>query len=333
MLTNNDIKRGISLYSFQESYFFKRLDLEDCIAAAADMGVEGIEIIPDQMIYEFPNVSDDFIDKWHGMMERYGVRPVCIDDFVESNLYKHRKVSIDEQVERFIRAVKLAKRLGCFLVREQFALGGELMTPELLEKCLPHAEKHGIIIGMEVHAPNYLGNPEIEPYMKIMEKSPYVALVVDFSIFMHTIPDVINQYYMRHGARQEVIDFALECYKNKMLGKDVIEEAHKKFKLLPIEERYFKEQFRFNRYIEPEIMKDYAPFIKHFHAKTFGVNENLVDEAIDYPRIFKVIKEMGYKGYISGENEGNRYVHDAFEYDDIEQAIRHQKLMENLLGY
>ena len=332
MRTNHDIKRGITLYTFQDAYYFQKMDLEDLLAATADMGAEGVEIIPDQMIREFPDVSDAFIDQWHGMMERYGLTPTCMDDFVESQLYKHRKVSEDELVERFIRAARLANRLGCFIVREQFALGGELMTPRLLERCLPHAEKYQIIIGLEVHAPNYLGNPEMDPYLEIMEKNPHAALIVDFSIFMHCFPKVINEFYLRQGVRKEVLDYANEAFRNR-LGKDVVLKEAQKFRLTPIEEDLFARQFRFNAYVEPETMLEYKKFIKHFHAKTFGVSEDYVDDCIDVPRVLKVIKEMGFKGYLNTEDEGNRYVHDAFEYDCIEQTRRHQKLLENILGY
>lgn len=31
----NEIKRAVSLYSYQEEYFLKKMSLEDCIAATA----------------------------------------------------------------------------------------------------------------------------------------------------------------------------------------------------------------------------------------------------------------------------------------------------------
>jgi len=326
----SEIKRGISLYSFQEAIYFKKLDLEDTIAACAYMHENGFEIIPDQSIREFPNVSDAFIDHWKGMMERYGTTPVCMDDFVETRLYKHRHISEDEQLARFIKAAQLANKLGCHIMREQFALGEELMTPHLLERCLPYAEKYNVTIGMEVHAPNYLGNPQIDPFMEIIQKNPYAALILDFSIFMHRIPSVIINYYLRHGARPEVLEFANEEYKKRGADPAVIEEAQK-FRLTPIEKAFFASQFRFNCYIEPETIKDYAPYIKHFHAKTFGTDKNLQDDCIDVPRVVKAIKESGYKGYLCTELEGNRYVHDDEEYDCVEQVWRNQKLLASLL--
>ena len=44
------IKRGVSLYSYQDEYVRGRLDLEGCIAAAAAQGAFGIETLAEQMM-------------------------------------------------------------------------------------------------------------------------------------------------------------------------------------------------------------------------------------------------------------------------------------------
>ncbi len=327
----SNIKRAISLYSFQEALYFHKLDLEDSIAACADMGAKGVEVIPDQSIREFPNISDAFIDRWHGMMRRYNLTPTCMNDFVETRLYRNRAISEDEQLERFIKAVKLAKKLGCFIIREQFALGEDLMTPHLLERCLPYAEKYDVIIGMEVHGPNYLGNPDIEDFIRIMEKNPYASLIVDFSMFMHTIPNIIIENYLRKGARKEVLEYANHAYEKRVPLDEALAGA-KKFNLTAVEEDFFANPLKFNCYIEPERIKDYIPYIKYFHGKTFGVSADLKDECIDVPRVLRVIEDAGFQGYIATELEGNRYVHDTFDYDCVEQVWRHQQLMAKILG-
>lgn len=327
----SDIKRAISLYSFQEALYFQKLNLEDTLAACADMGAKGVEIIPDQSLREFPNISDRFIDEWHGMMDRYGLTPTCMDDFVETSLYRDHPISEDEQLERFIKAVELCKKLGCFVIREQFALGANLMTPHLLERCLPYAEKNGITIGLEVHGPNYLGNPAIEDFVRIMEKNPLVTMIVDFSMFMHMIPKVIVDNYLRKGARKEVLDFANDAYKRRVPLEEALAGA-RQFNLTPVEEDFFANPLKFNCYIEPERILDYAPYISYYHGKTFGVSANLEDECIDVPRVLKAIKDSGFKGYIATELEGNRYAHDAGEYDCVEQVWRHQQLMKKILG-
>ena len=90
MTQPNTIKRGVSLYSFQEEYFLRKMSLEDCIAAAAKMGALGIESIAEQMMPGFPNLSDAFYDQWHGWMAKYGTTPTCHDMFLDTKKFKGR---------------------------------------------------------------------------------------------------------------------------------------------------------------------------------------------------------------------------------------------------
>ena len=71
MTTKHSIKRGISLYSYQEEYFLRKLNLEQCIAQASAIGALGIESLAEQMMPEFPRLSDAFYDQWHGWMAKY----------------------------------------------------------------------------------------------------------------------------------------------------------------------------------------------------------------------------------------------------------------------
>ena len=84
------IKRGVSLYSFQEEYFLRTMSLEDCIAAAARIGANGIEIIPEQSIPGYPHLSDEFIQTWHGWMKTYGTTPVATDLFLDTKRHPDR---------------------------------------------------------------------------------------------------------------------------------------------------------------------------------------------------------------------------------------------------
>ena len=59
-----NIKRGVSLYSFQEEVFLKKMTLEDCIATCSKFGAKGIEIIGEQSVTGFPMLTDAFADKW-----------------------------------------------------------------------------------------------------------------------------------------------------------------------------------------------------------------------------------------------------------------------------
>ena len=88
------VKRGVSLYSFQEEYFLRTLSLEDCIAAAAGFGARGIEIIPEQSIPGFPHLTDGFVESWFGWMEKYGTTPVATDLFLDTKLHPERWLTL-----------------------------------------------------------------------------------------------------------------------------------------------------------------------------------------------------------------------------------------------
>src|SRR5262245_33529055 len=96
MQSTHTIKRGVSLYSFQEEYFLRKMTLEEILAACAAIDARGIEIIGDQMIRGYPDIPNEFIKQWHGWMETYELTPVCLDMFLDWNKYKGRVMNEDE---------------------------------------------------------------------------------------------------------------------------------------------------------------------------------------------------------------------------------------------
>jgi hypothetical protein len=60
----SSIKRGVSLYSYQEEFFLRTMSLEDCIAHAASVGALGIEVIPEQSLPGFPHITDEQVAQW-----------------------------------------------------------------------------------------------------------------------------------------------------------------------------------------------------------------------------------------------------------------------------
>ena len=97
-------------------------------AAAAGMGALGIEIIPEQMIPGFPRLTDEFLDSWFGWMERYGATPVATDLFLDTKLYPHRWLTLEEQVASFHRDIDIAVRLGASVIRAIINTPPEVMA-------------------------------------------------------------------------------------------------------------------------------------------------------------------------------------------------------------
>ena len=94
------IKRGVSLYSFQEEYFLRTMSLEDCIRVAGDIGARGIEIIPEQSIPGFPHLTDEFVDDL-----------VRLDGEVRDDAGRHRPVPRHQALPRPLADPRGAGRL------------------------------------------------------------------------------------------------------------------------------------------------------------------------------------------------------------------------------
>ena len=82
----NKIKRGVSLYSYQDEFYTGKMTLEDCIREASLSGAKGIEFLPEQMLPTFPNISDDFVKQWHEWMDKYQVEPIAYDALLRQQI-------------------------------------------------------------------------------------------------------------------------------------------------------------------------------------------------------------------------------------------------------
>ena len=56
---NHDMKRSISLYSYQDEYYDGKLDLEGCLRETAKTGAVGVELLAEQMIKKFPKPIEE----------------------------------------------------------------------------------------------------------------------------------------------------------------------------------------------------------------------------------------------------------------------------------
>ncbi len=89
---SHDIKRSVSLYSYQDEYYNGQLDLEGCLRETAKTGATGVELLAEQMIKKFPLPieTQEFRDQWFTWLKQYGLEPSCYDAFLEMKLFDNR---------------------------------------------------------------------------------------------------------------------------------------------------------------------------------------------------------------------------------------------------
>lgn len=325
----SDIKRGVSLYSFQHETFQGKMTLEDCFKACADMGASGIEVIGEQTFWGWPEaaVDDAKIEEWHHLIKTYNATAVCHDFMLDYKRYKGRTMSLEEQVASVRKDLDFAARLGVKYVRALVSI-----APEVLVVAAPYAEEKDIKILIEVHAPLHFDHPWIIRHAEAFEKSGSDALgfLPDMGMFLFKFPPVWKERFIRNGVPRHIADYIEKAYEDRVLSEYVILNVREMGGEGPA--LGMAETLRHNAAFEPKRMLDYMHRIHNIHGKFYQMDENVVEPSIPYEEIVRVLKQGGYKGYICSEYEGNRWIEDAQEVDSVEQVRRQQEMLKSLIG-
>lgn len=348
----SEIKRSVSLYSYQDEYYLNKLDLEGCLRETAKSGATGVELLAEQMIKKFPKPIEDekFREQWFGWLKQYGLTPTCYDAFLENRIYGNRRLSLGEQVNMMKRDLKMASLLGFPEIRTLVS------TPmDVIEGSLEYAEEVGVKIGLEVHAPFSLNSGWADGYMEMINRTgtKYFGFIPDLGIFCKNMPDVLRDKARHYGASEECIKIVDDCYAKRVsdgfvkikydldLGKANMEyrmangmremmEAIEKAGANDADRMYANSSFTYS-WSEPQDLIDNIQYITHTHAKFYNVSEDYVETAVAVPEVVAAFKKAGYDGYLSSEYEGGEHLRGYTDVDSIEQVRRHQECMRRAI--
>ncbi len=346
-----DIKRSVSLYSYQDEYYDGVLDLEGCLRETAKTGATGVELLAEQMIKRFPLPIEDeaFRANWFDMLKKYGLTPSCYDAFLENRIYSNRTLSLGEQINMMCRDLRLASLLGFPVIRTLVS------TPmDVIEGSLEYAEKVNVKIGLEVHAPFSLNSGWADGYMEMINRTgtKYFGFIPDMGIFCKNIPDVLRDKAKRQGAKEECLKIVDDAYAQRRekgfvkikydldLGKANMEyrmangmkemmEAVEKAGGGPADMMYAGTSFTYS-WSEPQDIIDNIDYIFHTHAKFYNMHEDYVETAVAIPEVVEAYKKAGYTGFLSSEYEGGEHLRDV-GVDSIEQVRRHQEALRRAI--
>ncbi len=346
----NGIKRSVSLYSLQDSYYDGKLDLEGCLREVSKTGATGVELLAEQMIKQFPNpiLTEEFQEQWKGWMKKYNLTPTAYDAFLENHIYDNRMLSIGEQVEMMCRDLKLASILGFSCIRTLVS------TPiEVIERSLAYAEEVNVKIGLEVHAPFSLNSTWAEGYLdrlaKPGSKYNYFAFIPDTGIFCKNIPDVLADKCRKHGAKEECIKVVDDAYAERVAkgftkieysldlgaanmayrnanGESALRAKLESMGAGPGDFEYLGSSYTYS-WSDPQDLIDNIDRICHTHAKFYNMHEDLTETAVAIPEVIAACKKAGYNGYLSSEYEGGEHLREFGEVPEVEQMARHQEAM------
>ena len=348
------IKRGVSLYSYQQAQFFKQMTWKDMIVEVREnLKTDGIEIIDEATIKGYPFPTEQFIFDWRNHMARYDMNAVTMDIYLDVHQFRDHIMTHKEAAERLKNDIILASKLGFKNVRPLC-----LVPIDVIEMALDTAEKYDIRIGKEIHAPLpiYPGKKEkpkfgmgaaldfrmAEQIMDLSDRtgSKHVGLVPDMGIFQHSPSQVSIDYAKRHAAIPEAIDFIRDNCKeipfNEMI--DVLTEKYPGHKL---DVGTVERMCLHAPSADVEDLASIIPYIVSIHGKFYNMTEvpgkpgQYEDLAFDYENPLRVLRENGYNGYINSEFEGQRDQQDmGYEglVNEVEQVRRHHEMLTRLCG-
>lgn len=283
-------KYGVSLYSHMTD-FGTVLDLETAMAAAADVGATGLEILGEAHIENYPHPSDEWVERWFALLEQYGLEPTNYGSWIDTRLHPGRTMTPEGGAAALQRDLRLAKRLGFRFVRPKIGVvSGDLIPDPIwtgsVERSLDLAAELDVIICPEIHSPTPIKHPVVDDYIALIERTgtKHFGLLLDTGIFQdRPIP-------LRAGETRETRPAFLDG-----IG------------------------------VDPADIAGIAKYVVFIQAKFHDIDENLEDQQIPWQPVLRALKDAGYTGYLSSEYEGDRT-----PWRSIEQVRRQHTLMRRV---
>lgn len=336
-VAGSGISLGVTLYSFTNEWWSGQYDLEGLIAAAVQNGLgPGIEMVGFQSIRTFPDVTDAFVDEWHRIVDEHDIVATCLGSNIDVGLFPNRGLTDDEMVEYLNRQLEVAGRLGFPIVRIQIGA-----KPSVIERCLPTAEKYGITMGMEVHAPE---GPRTEAILRVIDfydrvDSPLLGFIPDFSSTMRRNPPGFLESLVRDGLPREQLSSLVDAWAGEGASNERFGRFAAQAEADGIDRSIISGAFGAFTMNGREPLESWADFegrIVHVHGKCYEFDAEGNEPSIDYPAIAQVIVGTGFKGWISTEWEGHTFSGvgevDTFSVVGAQQALLRRSIAEAVRG-
>ena len=182
-------KRGVALYSYSAELGLTK-SLEECFEDLHDMGAHGIEILANTHIENYPNPTDEWVEKWFRLCDKYEIVPVEYGNWIDSHVLGYRDLTTEESYEMLARDIRLAHRLGFTVMRTKMPVINDALElvknwREIIKMALPLAEELGIKMCPEIHIPSNLKGKMVTEYVDFIKETgtKNLGLNIDFSVF------------------------------------------------------------------------------------------------------------------------------------------------------
>lgn len=258
-------KRGVALYSYSGE-FGVSMDLEDCFKDMYDCGAHGVEILANTHIPTYPELDEEWVEKWFELLDKYQIEPAEYGHWIDSRLYKDHELSVKESLQMLERDIKIAHRLGFQVMRTKMGVIDDVNTPvtnwrDIIHEALPIVEEYNVKMCPELHMPTALKSKYVDDYVEFIEKenTKNFGFNVDFGTFQN----VFESEFRLPGMPED----GGPCSR-------------------------------------PEDIVPILPYVYCCHAKFNYMDENFEEKTIPYADVIEILKEQNWNGYLVSEYEG-----------------------------
>lgn len=332
------IKLGLILYSFTIEQRDRGWSTEDCIRAAKELGVSGIEIVASQTFgRSYPWPSDEEISYVRNLADKYELEIAAYSGQADRGKKSSGfGMSEDDMFTLALNDLKYAYKIGAPAQRQQ-----NNISPAVLRRLAPWAEKYRVKVGIEMHQPMTPCEPRSEDFNRVFEEvnSPYIGWTPDFGMFS------TGKYNARFAGKLAAIPSRMNIpeeicrFCEDHQGMDLAEAKATIMKMpMTDQERAVMEVFfttgdvagsaaRSNSWSDFERVT--LPHAVHMHGKFHELGEDGDDLLIPTSKILAVVNRSDYEGYISIEYEGHARFPDRPAYPVLK---RHVAFYRDVLG-
>lgn len=322
-----NIKLGLTIYSLTREQVHLGWSTEDCLRAAKQLGVTGVEFVAAQTFgSHYPWPSDKELYDVANLVAKYGLEIASYsgqaDRGKRSDLLD---LSEEDMFAYALNDIKCAYKIGAKAQRQQ-----NNMYPNAFKKLAPWAEKYDVKVGIEMHCPMTPREPNTLAFNKAIDEanSPYIGWCPDFGMFgsnfilgarpKNLTPEQVAQMDAmmrrmvripsRAGMPEEVCQYFED---HAALSPEEKEDGLAKFELT----QFQRDAIHFMLYTpdlagdtRDTIWEDFeniiVPHTVHCHGKFTKLDENGDDPELHTSRILDILNKSDYEGYISVEWEG-----------------------------
>ena len=330
MATINGIEQGVSCYSYTQQ-FVEREDfgIDTIFRRIADKGVHKVELVGAQTFQRYPTPRRREIDEVLAAGERHGIEVYSYGGYVDVGRITGYTMSRADILSDIRLDIMTARDLGATSMR---ATG---FGPELVPEVAELAERYGITIGFEIHAPHTPADPQTLAFMEAIDKYGITSfgLVPDFGMFIERPTEIAINRYVGLGARRENLEWIIANRHGGMSEEEMQEHVATAMNGGEGERVAISEWFGYLSFAPAELDSFAAmvPYVNYVHGKFYHLelDENGVvyEPTIPYERALSILAEGGFRGVFITEYEGH-----AFYLDDADEQIgRHLALGRSIL--